>query len=209
MRTRRVVVIGAGIGGLVAALRLAAEGFAVTLIESAEAPGGKMREVCVDGAKIDAGPTVLTMLWVFEEILAEVGVALRRLSERAARRDDRPPRLERRRTAGPVRRHRAQRRRDRRFRRQARGRRLSPILQARARHLPNAGGAVHPRRPAEPGRRSFDASGSAASATSCASRRSRRCGARSASISTTRACASCSDATRPIAAPRRSRRRRR
>jgi 1-hydroxycarotenoid 3,4-desaturase len=76
MRTRRVVVIGAGIGGLVAALRLAAEGFAVTLIESAEAPGGKMREVCVDGLKIDAGPTVLTMLWVFDEILAEIGVDL-------------------------------------------------------------------------------------------------------------------------------------
>jgi 1-hydroxycarotenoid 3,4-desaturase len=76
MRTRRVVVIGAGIGGLVAALRLAAEGFAVTLVENAEAPGGKMRELLVDGARIDAGPTVLTMLWVFEEILAEIGVGL-------------------------------------------------------------------------------------------------------------------------------------
>jgi 1-hydroxycarotenoid 3,4-desaturase len=76
MRTRRVVVIGAGIGGLVAALRLAAEGFAVTVIESAEAPGGKMRELSVGGARIDAGPTVLTMLWVFEEILAEIGVVL-------------------------------------------------------------------------------------------------------------------------------------
>jgi 1-hydroxycarotenoid 3,4-desaturase len=76
MRTRRVVVIGAGIGGLVAALWLAAKGFAVTLIESAGSPGGKMREVSVDGAKIDAGPTVLTMLWVFDEIFAEVGALL-------------------------------------------------------------------------------------------------------------------------------------
>jgi 1-hydroxycarotenoid 3,4-desaturase len=76
MRTRRVVVIGAGIGGLVAALWLAAKGFAVTLIESAQSPGGKMREVSVDGAKIDAGPTVLTMLWVFDEIFAEVGTLL-------------------------------------------------------------------------------------------------------------------------------------
>ena len=53
------------------------------------------------------------------------------------------------------------------------------------------------------------ASGCAASATSGASGRSRRCGGRSASTSTIRGCASCSAATRPIAARRRSRRRRR
>jgi 1-hydroxycarotenoid 3,4-desaturase len=76
VRTRRVVVIGAGMGGLVAALHLANQGLAVTLVESADAPGGKMREVSVGGARIDAGPTVLTMLWAFEEILADVGVVL-------------------------------------------------------------------------------------------------------------------------------------
>jgi 1-hydroxycarotenoid 3,4-desaturase len=76
VRTKRVVIIGAGVGGLAAALRLVAEGFAVTVVESAEGPGGKMREVLVDGVKIDAGPTVLTMLWVFEELLAEVGASL-------------------------------------------------------------------------------------------------------------------------------------
>jgi 1-hydroxycarotenoid 3,4-desaturase len=76
VRTQRVAIIGAGIGGLVAALQLAARGVTVTLVESADEPGGKMREVVVGGAKIDAGPTVLTMLWVFEEILAEVGEKL-------------------------------------------------------------------------------------------------------------------------------------
>ncbi len=75
MRTRRIVVIGAGIGGLVAALLLASRGFAVTVIESAATPGGKMREVGPNGAKIDAGPTVFTMRWVFDEILEEVGIS--------------------------------------------------------------------------------------------------------------------------------------
>jgi 1-hydroxycarotenoid 3,4-desaturase len=76
MRTRRVVVIGAGIGGLVAALLLASRGFVVTVIESAATPGGKVREVGADGAKLDAGPTVFTMRWVFDEILQEVGIPL-------------------------------------------------------------------------------------------------------------------------------------
>jgi len=62
MRTRRVVVIGAGIGGLVAALRLAAEGFAVTLIENAEAPGGKMRELLVNGDADRWSPIAETLL---------------------------------------------------------------------------------------------------------------------------------------------------
>jgi 1-hydroxycarotenoid 3,4-desaturase len=71
-----VAVVGAGIGGLVGALLLAARGFAVTLFESAEAPGGKMREVATSGARIDAGPTVFTMRWAFEEVFAEAGASL-------------------------------------------------------------------------------------------------------------------------------------
>ncbi|MFO1328692.1 MAG: phytoene desaturase family protein [Rubrivivax sp.] len=72
----RVVVVGAGIGGLSAALRLAARGLDVTLVEAAPVPGGKMAGLEVDGAWIDGGPTVFTMRWVFDELLAEVGVRL-------------------------------------------------------------------------------------------------------------------------------------
>ncbi len=72
----RVVVIGAGIGGLVSALLLACRGLPVTLVEAAAAPGGKMRQVQVDGVPIDAGPTVFTMRWVFDQILAEAGAKL-------------------------------------------------------------------------------------------------------------------------------------
>ena len=76
MRRQRVVVIGAGIGGLVAALQLAVEDFDVTVIDRAAGPGGKMRQVEAGGLMLDAGPTVFTMRWVFEQIFAEAGASL-------------------------------------------------------------------------------------------------------------------------------------
>lgn len=72
----RVVVVGAGVGGLVSALLLACRGLQVTLVEAAQSPGGKMRQVAVDGVCVDAGPTVFTMRWVFDQILAEAGSSL-------------------------------------------------------------------------------------------------------------------------------------
>ena len=75
----RIVVVGAGVGGLVAALLLAARGHAVTLVEAGDAPGGKMRALPVDGVAIDGGPTVFTMRWVFDDILDAAGLSLDRL----------------------------------------------------------------------------------------------------------------------------------
>ena len=70
------MVVGAGIGGLVAALELAARGVDVTVIERAAGPGGKLREAAVAGRQIDAGPTVFTMRWVFEDIFRSIGESL-------------------------------------------------------------------------------------------------------------------------------------
>jgi 1-hydroxycarotenoid 3,4-desaturase len=72
----RVVVIGAGVGGLAAAVDLAGRGLDILVIEKEPAPGGKMRQVTVGGVQIDAGPTVLTMRWVLEELFTEAGAAL-------------------------------------------------------------------------------------------------------------------------------------
>ncbi len=72
----RVVIIGAGMGGLSAALRLAAKGLHVTVLERAAQPGGKMRQLSPAGLAMDAGPTVFTMRHVFESLFDEAGAKL-------------------------------------------------------------------------------------------------------------------------------------
>jgi phytoene desaturase len=59
--TDRVVVVGAGLGGLSAALRLAGAGREVTVLERSDVPGGRAGLLEVDGYRFDTGPTVLTM----------------------------------------------------------------------------------------------------------------------------------------------------
>lgn len=73
---QRVVVVGAGVGGLVSALLLAARGLDVTVVDALPQVGGKMRQLGVAGAAVDAGPTVFSMRWVFDEILDSVGAQL-------------------------------------------------------------------------------------------------------------------------------------
>ena len=75
-RAERVVVVGAGMGGLAAAVDLARQGAAVTVVERALAPGGKMRRVQAGAASIDAGPTVFTMRHIFEGLFADAGERL-------------------------------------------------------------------------------------------------------------------------------------
>lgn len=70
-----IAIIGAGIGGLSAALVLAARGVEVEVFECAADAGGKLKQSLVDGTCIDSGPTVFTMRWVFEELFAGVGAA--------------------------------------------------------------------------------------------------------------------------------------
>ncbi|MFO1121144.1 MAG: FAD-dependent oxidoreductase [Hyphomicrobiales bacterium] len=76
MSGQPIVIIGAGVGGLSAAALLAARGEAVVVLERAQWPGGKMRQVPVGEARIDGGPTVFTMRWVFDEIFAAAGSRL-------------------------------------------------------------------------------------------------------------------------------------
>ncbi|MCM2562033.1 phytoene desaturase family protein [Lutimaribacter sp. EGI FJ00015] len=72
----RTIVVGAGIGGLACALRLAHAGHAVTVLDRHNHPGGKMRQVDSPAGPVDAGPTVLTMRPVFDSLFADVGARL-------------------------------------------------------------------------------------------------------------------------------------
>lgn len=76
MASKRVIVIGGGIAGLVAALELAHKGMQVTLLERGTKVGGKMRQVNFGGRGIDVGPTVFTMRWVLDNIFSDVGLRL-------------------------------------------------------------------------------------------------------------------------------------
>ncbi len=72
-RPRPVIIIGAGAGGLAAAIELAARGFKVSVIERSGQPGGKMRNCDVGGTPVANGPTVFTMRWVIDSLFARAG----------------------------------------------------------------------------------------------------------------------------------------
>ncbi|MHA6799027.1 phytoene desaturase family protein [Bounagaea algeriensis] len=75
--TDRVVIIGAGLSGLAAALHLAGAGREVTVVERASGPGGRAGRQESGDYRIDTGPTVVTMPELFDEALAAVGDSLR------------------------------------------------------------------------------------------------------------------------------------
>jgi phytoene dehydrogenase-like protein len=72
----RIVVVGAGVGGLASAARLAAAGHVVTVCEQASRVGGKLGWYARDGFSFDTGPSLLTMPEVFEELFTATGGAM-------------------------------------------------------------------------------------------------------------------------------------
>ncbi len=72
-RTDRVVVVGAGLSGLSAALHLRGAGHEVTVLERQPHPGGLAGRLDIDGHRIDTGPTVLTMPELLDDAFAAVG----------------------------------------------------------------------------------------------------------------------------------------
>jgi phytoene desaturase len=71
--TPHAVVIGAGFGGMAAAIRLRGRGYRVTVLEATEQPGGRAAVFKQDGFSFDAGPTVITAPYLFDEVFAAVG----------------------------------------------------------------------------------------------------------------------------------------
>ncbi|MDL1903047.1 FAD-dependent oxidoreductase, partial [Anaerolineae bacterium CFX9] len=67
------LIIGGGVGGLSAAIRLAAAGVRVHILEQNPRVGGKMSEIAAEGFRWDTGPSVITMRHVFEALFSAVG----------------------------------------------------------------------------------------------------------------------------------------
>lgn len=69
----RAAVVGAGMGGLAAAARLATRGWKVTVFDSQSSPGGKNAQETWEGFRFDTGPSLLTMVPVFRDLFASCG----------------------------------------------------------------------------------------------------------------------------------------
>ena len=74
--SKSVIIIGAGLGGLSAAIRLAASGFDVSVLEKNETVGGKVNFVEANGYKFDTGASLLTMRHVLEDLFEFAGKRL-------------------------------------------------------------------------------------------------------------------------------------
>ncbi|MEL6565043.1 MAG: phytoene desaturase [Pseudomonadota bacterium] len=69
----RAIVIGAGLGGLAAAMRLGAKGYKVTVIDKLDVPGGRGSAIWQDGHRFDLGPTIVTVPQLYRDLWAACG----------------------------------------------------------------------------------------------------------------------------------------
>jgi phytoene desaturase len=77
MKTKSVIVIGAGIGGIVAATHLAQQGIKVTVIEKNAHAGGRCDRISREGHHFDTGPTLLVMPLLYEAEFRALGASMR------------------------------------------------------------------------------------------------------------------------------------
>jgi phytoene desaturase len=77
MKPKSVIVIGAGIGGMTAAIHLAKQGLHVIVVEKNAHPGGRCDRISVKGHHFDTGPTLLVMPLLYEAEFAALGTSMR------------------------------------------------------------------------------------------------------------------------------------
>lgn len=76
MQKPTALIIGAGIGGIATAARLAKNGYDVTVLEKESTPGGRANQIVRDGHRFDVGPTLFLMPEIWEETFAAIGERL-------------------------------------------------------------------------------------------------------------------------------------
>jgi phytoene desaturase len=76
MKSKTVLVVGAGIGGLATALRLAKKGYEVQIIEKTNQPGGRLNQLKKDGFTFDVGPSFFSMSYEFKQFAEECNIEL-------------------------------------------------------------------------------------------------------------------------------------
>jgi phytoene desaturase len=81
MRKQSVIIIGAGLGGIAAAINLAKQGMQVTVLEKNPQAGGRCGRYSHDGYQFDTGPTLLVMPLVLEAEFAALGGSMREMLE--------------------------------------------------------------------------------------------------------------------------------
>lgn len=77
MKSKKVHVIGAGLGGLAISCLLASKGHRITVFEKNSAPGGKINQVVSEGFRFDTGPSLLTMPFILEALFEQSGANLK------------------------------------------------------------------------------------------------------------------------------------
>jgi len=74
--SKKITVVGAGLGGLSTALRLAKQGYQVQILEKNEQAGGRLNRIEQDGFVFDTGPSFFSMSYEFEEFAQSCGIKL-------------------------------------------------------------------------------------------------------------------------------------
>lgn len=76
MSKKNVLIVGAGIGGLATALRLAKKGYSVEIVEKNSQAGGRLNQIRKDGFTFDTGPSFFSMSFEFREFASDCGIEL-------------------------------------------------------------------------------------------------------------------------------------
>ena len=73
---KKVIIVGAGLGGLASGLLLSKNGFEVEILEMNSRAGGRLNQVQADGFTFDSGPSFFSMSYIFKEFMDKCGVEM-------------------------------------------------------------------------------------------------------------------------------------